>query len=157
LLPNNVGPNHCNLHLFEIYHGLRTLIQTLQLHIQISIIMVRHKLPSHQHFHFLSWCYWPFFIPPPTNHAIIPPNQYIIHKFNDYQFQVLHLQIAMTIKNPIHLFLSLQILFGIVFTLKSRYFLFDSIQITIYIIMSLKVTEVSLLAKLAPSFIPKIP
>ena len=39
-------------------------------------------------------------------------------------------------KNPIHIFLPLQIHLGIVFTLKRRYFQIDSIQ-TIYIIISL--------------------
>jgi hypothetical protein len=51
---NRIDSNHCDLHLLEILiHGPRTLIQTLQFQIQISIIVVRHKLPSHQHFHLL--------------------------------------------------------------------------------------------------------
>ena len=110
LSSNHIGPNHWNLHLLEILiHWPRTLIQTLQFQIQISIIVVRHKSTSHQHFHLLPWRYWPLSTPPSTNHNLIPPNQCIICKFNYYQFHFLRLQIVMAIKNPIHLFLPLQI------------------------------------------------
>ena len=63
----------------------------------------------------------------------------------------------MAIKNSFHLFLPLQLHIGIIFTLKRRYFQFDSIQIIIYIIMSPKDIEMSPLAELAPSSIPKVP
>jgi len=59
----------------------------------------------------------------------------------------------MAIKNPIHLFLPLQIHLKIILTLKERYFQFDNIQIT----MSPNTTEISPLIKLAPSSNPKIP
>jgi hypothetical protein len=95
------------------------------------MIVVRHKSPPHQHFHLLPQRYRPLSTPPSTNNILIPPNQCIIHEFNDYQFHFLRLRIVMAIKNPIHLFLPLQICLRIVFTLKRRYFQFDSIQITI--------------------------
>jgi hypothetical protein len=115
--------------------------------------VVRHKSLSHQLFHLLPRPYWPLSTPPSTNHILIPPNQCVIREYNDYQFYFLRLRIVMAIKNPIHLFLPLQICLGIVFTLKGRYFQFDSIQIT----MSPTTTEISPLTELTPSSIPKIP
>jgi hypothetical protein len=66
--------------------------------------MVRYKSPSNQYFHFLLWHYWPFSTPSPPNHVLIPLNQCVIRKFNDYKFHLFHLQIAMTIENPIPFF-----------------------------------------------------
>jgi hypothetical protein len=59
----------------------------------------------------------------------------------------------MAIKNPIHLFLPLQIHLEIILTLKGRYFQFDNIQNT----MSPNTTEISPLVELALSSNPKIP
>ena len=157
-LSSIIGPNQCDLYLLEVLiHKFRTLIQTLQFHIQLSIVVVRHKSSFHQHFHLLPRCYWPLSTPPATNHILIPPNQCVIHEFNDYQFHILCLRIVMPIKNPIHLFLPLKLHLGIVSILKRWYFQFDSILTTIYIIMSPKVMEMSPLVELAPSFIPKVP
>jgi len=111
LILNHIGSNHCNLHLLKLLiHGPRTLIQTLQFQIQIFIIVVRHKSPSHQHFHLLPWRYQPLSTRPSTNHILIPPNQCIIREFDDYQFHFLRLWIVMALKNPIHLFLPLQMM-----------------------------------------------
>jgi hypothetical protein len=90
---NHISPNHCDLHLLEILiHGPRTLIQTLEFHIQISIIVVRHKAHSNQHFHLLPRRYRPLSTPSPTNHILIPPNQCIICELHDYQFYLLRLE-----------------------------------------------------------------
>jgi len=127
---NHIGSNHYDLHLLKILiHGPRTLIQTLQFHIQISIIVVRHKSPSHQHFHLLPRCYQPLFTPSPTNHILIPPNQCVICELNYYQFYLLRFQIVRQSKIQIHLFLPLQIRLRIVFTLKGWYFQFDSVTV----------------------------
>ena len=61
----------------------------------------------------------------------------------------------MAIKNPIYLFLPLQINLGIVFTLKARNFQFNCVQVPIHIFISAHATKIHIPPTLfGPGLIP---
>ena len=51
----NISLNHSKFYLLEVLiNTLYTLTQTLQLLIQVSVIMVRHKSPPHKEFYLIT-------------------------------------------------------------------------------------------------------
>ena len=92
---------------------------------QVPIVVTRDKPPPHVGLHFLPHLNKPLMVSPPVHHKLIPQYDSIVSELSDNEFYLFLLGVAVALKNQLHLLLSFQVGFRIVYPLERWYLHFD--------------------------------